>query len=282
MPQRKRNPLYFASVIALIIVGAAAWYTMQDRKQDNKAVAETSPEQTAQLEQVRPVLPTDHVRGNPNAPLVFIVYSDFECPYCKEFHTTMKHLIELYGKGGTVAWVFRHMPLVQLHPESPTYAMTSECVAEKAGEEAFWNFADALFSAVTLDKTVGADKLLELGEQVGVDRQWLAACVRDNRYLSTLETDFNEAKGVGANGTPFTVVISPHQRFVVAGVRPLKAMVGAVLSVNSSLHDTGLVPPASTDTTNLFQNVTSTTAVGSPVASTSAVVGTRASSNPTQ
>lgn len=94
---------------------------------------------------VKPVSEEDHIRGSSTAKVTVVEYSDFECPYCQQFHQTMKQILEAY-EDDQVAWVFRHMPIQQLHPQAPRLARASECVADIGGEDAFWTFADELFS----------------------------------------------------------------------------------------------------------------------------------------
>lgn len=82
----------------------------------------------------------DHVRGNRNAQVLLIEYSDFQCPFCQRFHPTALQVLEEYGDD--VAWVYRHFPLDQLHPQARSAALASECVTEIGGDEAFWEFTD--------------------------------------------------------------------------------------------------------------------------------------------
>lgn len=86
----------------------------------------------------------DHVRGNPNASVKLIEYSDYECPYCKSFHPTAQRLMTEYE--GQIAWVYRHFPLDRIHPNARPAAIASECIADLAGEDAFWEFTDMVFA----------------------------------------------------------------------------------------------------------------------------------------
>jgi len=84
---------------------------------------------------------TDHVLGNPSTATVTIIeYSDFECPYCKAFQTTLKQVVA--ESNGTVAWVYRHWPI---HQNSFDKLIASECVAKIKGNDAFWKYSDLLF-----------------------------------------------------------------------------------------------------------------------------------------
>lgn len=94
---------------------------------------------------VNPVTPNEHIKGNPNAEVFVIEYSDPECPFCKRFHETMKSVMQEYGDTGKVAWVYRHFPLDALHTKARKEAEAFECAAELGGNVKFWEYADKLF-----------------------------------------------------------------------------------------------------------------------------------------
>jgi len=83
----------------------------------------------------------DHIRGNRDGSIALIEYSDYECPFCTRVHPTHKALIESYDE---LMWVYRHFPL-SFHPNAMPAAVSSECIAELAGEDAFWTFTDGIF-----------------------------------------------------------------------------------------------------------------------------------------
>ena len=106
----------------------------------------TTPKDPA-LDKVEPVSDKDHLLGNPSAPVKIVEYSDLDCPFCKTFHATLQQIMEDYGKQGKVAWVYRHFPLAQLHPDAPRKAEATECATELGGQQAFWALTDQIMSA---------------------------------------------------------------------------------------------------------------------------------------
>lgn len=99
---------------------------------------------TAAIPNLPPVDENDHIRGDENAQVTIIEYSDYDCPFCSRFHETMKQVVDEYD--GQVRWVYRHFPLPQLHPNATAVAEASECVAAQEGEDAYWAFSDKYFA----------------------------------------------------------------------------------------------------------------------------------------
>ncbi|MES2931045.1 MAG: thioredoxin domain-containing protein [Patescibacteria group bacterium] len=93
---------------------------------------------------------SDHIRGNANASVTVIEYSDFECPYCKQFQPVMERIVT--ESNGNVAWVYRNYPL---HQHSFEKLVAAECVAKIKGNDAYWKYADLLFGMLkTGDESV--------------------------------------------------------------------------------------------------------------------------------
>jgi protein-disulfide isomerase len=84
----------------------------------------------------------DNIRGNANAAISIVEYSDIDCPFCKRHHPTLISLVEDYD--GQVNWVYRHFPLDQLHPDARKKAEATECAGDLGGSEKFWEVLDTL------------------------------------------------------------------------------------------------------------------------------------------
>ncbi len=148
----------------------------------------------------------DHIRGTPAADVSLIEYTDFECPFCKQFHATPKVLLDRYG--GRVNWVIRNYPLPFHDPAARREAIASECIARLGGNDAYWKYADALFANT---KSNGAglpdDKSIEkLAELVGIKRTAFGQCMSDEAAVKRVEQDIADGTAAGVTGTPATVV----------------------------------------------------------------------------
>ncbi|HXK40309.1 MAG TPA: thioredoxin domain-containing protein [Candidatus Paceibacterota bacterium] len=169
---------------------------------------------------VAPVSAEDHVLGNPNAPIAIIEYSDIDCPFCKDFHLTMHRIVNEYGKDGQVAWVYRHFPLDQLHPEARTKAESTECAASLAGNQVFWNYLDALF-----ERNETAADLPSIAAEVGVDQTAFSACVSEKHFAARVKADGDAAFAAGGRGTPYSVILTRDgETFPVNGAQPYEVV----------------------------------------------------------
>lgn len=155
----------------------------------------------------RPVdLKQDHIRGPASAEVSLIEYSDFECPFCKRFHETPGQLLDRYG--GRVNWVYRNNPLPFHNPAAHDEALAAECVARLRGNDAYWQYADALF-ANTQSNGAGltpAKSIERLAETVGIKGVEMSTCMKDDATVKRVERDIADAAAVGVSGTPTTVV----------------------------------------------------------------------------
>jgi len=173
---------------------------------------------------VRPVDEDDHIRGNPNAPIVIVEYSDYDCPFCKSFHETMNTVMDEYGATGQVAWVYRHFPIEQLHPNAPGIALAAECVADLGGNDAFWTFSDLVFGEREINAQTNVTKLSEYAERSGVDQTAFDTCVAEERFTAKVREDLTDAANAGAQGTPYSLILVGGQQGVINGAQPYQSV----------------------------------------------------------
>ena len=171
---------------------------------------------------------TDYVLGNPNAPVKVIEYSDLECPFCKEFHGTMHQIMQYYGDSGQVAWVYRHFPLAQLHSKAPREAQAAECAGELGGNEAFWRYIDRIFEITPSSNGLDLAQLPVVAGEIGLETEAFNECLSSERYAKKVSDSYTEAIALGAQGTPFSLVMVGGEAVTLPGNQPYDSMRAAI------------------------------------------------------
>ncbi len=203
MQENNKNSLIPASIIVAGLLIAGGIYFSN---KPNTPVNQNQPVKISQIS-LRPVDATDHLLGNPNAPITVVEFSDPECPFCKNFQTTMLSVMGTYGKDGRVAWVYRHFPIDSLHSKARKEAEASECANELGGNTGFWKFIDEVFATTTSNNTLDPAKLPIIAKDVGLDVTKFNACLASGKYASTIQAGIDEAVKAGAQGTPYSVIV---------------------------------------------------------------------------
>ncbi len=215
IPQRNNSlGIPVAIVISAALIAGAIYFSGTKVVPPQQAnTAGTLEEQVTPEVEVAPVTEADHIRGNPNAPIMFVEYSDYDCPYCKLFHETMNRIMAEYGSSGEVAWVYRHFPIESLHEDAPKIAEAAECVAELAGNEAFWKFSDLVFGERAVNERTDITRLPEFARTAGVTNiPAFESCLENGTYTDAIATDISEAIAAGGTGTPHSIVFVTNER----------------------------------------------------------------------
>ena len=201
-------------------------YTSRQQETQRKQQAQVVAGNSARLEKMRRITSADHIRGNSNAPVKIVEYSDLECPFCKSFHLTMQKVVNEYGKNGTVAWVYRHFPLDAIHSKARTEAAAAECAGELGGNNAFWAYIDR-FYAVTLsnNQTNIQTVLPQIAREIGLDESKFNSCLASGKYDKHIQEDLNNAVATGGNGTPWSIVVTKsRKKYPLSGAVPYETL----------------------------------------------------------
>lgn len=166
--------------------------------------------------QLSPVSDQDWIRGNRNAPISIVEFSDYDCPFCARFHPTAQRAVDEYD--GQVNWVFRHFPL-SIHPTAEIKAQAAECAGAQGGNEAFWEYTDLLFERQSRVQA-SASGLASLGGELGLDTQILESCISSSTHTAKLRSQYNDALASGGRGTPHTIIVSDNQHIPLSGAVP--------------------------------------------------------------
>lgn len=229
-PSKLNNALSIP--VAIVIAGAliaGAIYMGTSRVDtdgtEQPQVAER--QQSGDLEQMMPIGNEDHIRGNPDAPVKIVEYSDFECPFCKRFHDTMNQIMDEYGENGDVAWVYRQFPLDQLHPvKARAEAVASECAAELGGNDAFWQFADRFMELTPSNNQTDIETVIpQIVREIGLDESAFQTCFESGKYDQHVQVDVNNAIATGGNGTPWSIIVTESgKKYPLSGAQPYTAV----------------------------------------------------------
>ncbi|HTK59605.1 MAG TPA: thioredoxin domain-containing protein [Candidatus Baltobacteraceae bacterium] len=172
---------------------------------------------------VAPVTDQDHIRGNKNAKVTLIEYSDFQCPFCSRFHPTLVQLLNEYKND--VRWVYRHFPLSSIHPYAQKAAEASECASEQGK---FWEMADTFFSTQDSWSSTGLDqaKMNSLAQQAGVkDIKKFETCVTSGKMAARVASDLASGEAAGVTGTPGSIVLGPNgEKELIPGALPYESV----------------------------------------------------------
>jgi protein-disulfide isomerase len=135
----------------------------------------------------------DHIRGPGQAPVTLVEYGDFECPYCGRAEPVVRELLAGYGD---LRYVWRHLPLTDVHPHAQLAAEAAE-VAASQGK--FWQMHDQLLSH---QDALTVKDLIRHARQLGLDTERFTRDLRNHPGQAKIAADIDSADLSGVSGTP--------------------------------------------------------------------------------
>ena len=174
----------------------------------------------------------DHIRGPDDALVTLVEYGDFECPYCGQAEQVIRELLSEHG--GDVRYVWRHLPLNDVHPRAQLAAEASEAAAAQGK---FWEMSDTLLSHQ--DELTARD-LLRYAEQLELDVERFRDEMRRRAYAPRVSEDVASADESGVSGTP-TFFINGRRHY---GAYDIDTLTDAVRAAKSRAASLAAVTPA--------------------------------------
>ena len=135
----------------------------------------------------------DHIRGPRDAPVTVVEYGDFECPFCGRAEPVLRELLREFGD---VRYVWRHLPLNDVHPNTQLAAEAAEAAA---GQGAFWEMHDLLLAH---QDALGWRPLIDYAERLGLDLERFTTDLREHVGAAKVAEDVDSADLSGVSGTP--------------------------------------------------------------------------------
>jgi Na+/H+ antiporter NhaA len=136
----------------------------------------------------------DHIRGHEDAPVTLVEYGDFACTYCGQAERVIRELLSEFGDD--VRYVWRHLPLNDVHPHAQLAAEASEAAAAQGH---FWEMYDTLLNH---QGDLRPEDVVDYAEQLGLDADRLAEDLRRRAHASRVSEDVASADESGVSGTP--------------------------------------------------------------------------------
>lgn len=182
------------------ITGAAVQPAAQQPTQPSQPSAPTQPTVTtspAQPTKVAVSADDDIVKGDKNAPVEIIEFSDFQCPFCGRFYSdTLPQIQKEYIDTGKVKLVYRDFPLSSIHPQATPAAEAAECAKEQGK---FWEYHDKLFQN---QASLSTASYKQWAADLKLNTQQFNDCVDKRKYQSEVTKDYQDGQAAGVSGTP--------------------------------------------------------------------------------
>jgi Na+/H+ antiporter NhaA len=160
----------------------------------------------------------DHIRGPDEAPVTLIEYGDFECSYCGQAERAIRELLASHG--GDVRYVWRHLPLNDVHPGAQLAAEAAEAAAAQG---MFWEMYDLLLGH---QGELAPVDLARYANQLGLDTERFREELRERKHASRISEDVASADESGVSGTP-TFFINGRRHYGVYDIDTLTEAVRA-------------------------------------------------------
>ena len=159
----------------------------------------------------------DHIRGPAEAPVTVVEYGDFECPYCGQAEPVVRELLADFGD---VRYVWRHLPLTDVHPRAQAAAEAAEAAAEQGK---FWEMHDLLLDH---QDALRVSDLIGYAEELGLDVERFQEDLRRRTGAARIAEDVDSADLSGVSGTP-TFFINGRRHYGAYDIGTLSAEVRA-------------------------------------------------------
>lgn len=221
-----KNPWVIVGLLAVVLFGGSIWYSSSKSEESNVGVT-----------------PVEHIKGNKDATVTLVEYSDFQCPACAAFQPVVKTVLEQYGEN--VKFEYKHFPL-PIH----SFAQQAALAAEAAGQQGkFYEYHDALFeNQQTWSKSATPQTFfVQYAQDLGLDVEKFKTHMKSSILRDSVRADMSEARELGLTGTPTFFLngqkmeIKTFEDFATQIALAVDPMAVVATSTASSTEDTAAV-----------------------------------------
>lgn len=155
--------------------------------------SKTQPAAKAAIKEVK-VDKTDRIRGNKNAKVTIVEFTDIQCPYCSRYHETLRQVLENYPND--VRLVMKHFPLDSIHPYARKAAEATECAGD---QDKFWEYTDKLYEN---QASLSEEYIKQAAQEIGLNTVKFNDCLATGKFKAKVDADIAYGRTLGVQGTP--------------------------------------------------------------------------------
>ena len=222
----------FWIILAIIIIGLGALFVFTKPKSNGNS---NFTGDAAKLQ------PDDHVRGKKDSKVVLMEYGDFQCPACGQYFPIIKSLEADYGN--RVAFVFRHYPIISLHPNAFSAARAAEAASNQGK---FWEMHDKLYETQNSwgQVTTNQQRLFEeYAKELKLNSSKFTADFTSEAVADRINRDVSSAKQFNITGTP-TFILNGNKIDTPQGLTAFKKVLDDALKTSGATQNPPSNPTA--------------------------------------
>lgn len=207
----KRRSVLISLIITIATVIVLVFLYMSTEQKTSVTVGQKS--STIEKINIAPPSESDILVGNSNAKYKVLIYTDYECPYCREVDAAIPGWISEFGST-TIAFYIRHFPLTQIHPRALDFAKNVECVKRQLGDAVAFNFGKYIYDKRNLStREILSDYFKDSPSSTAEN---IVRCSEDKEVASFIEKTSYEALLNNLKGTPsFAIFDSRKNEYVI-------------------------------------------------------------------
>jgi protein-disulfide isomerase len=163
-------------------------------------------------------------KGNKDAPVVLVEYTDYQCPFCeRHFTQTYSQIVSQYVDTGKVLYVSKDFPLNNIHPQAQKAAEATHCVRDQLGDDGFFKMHDLLFQN---QASLNVANFKKWAREVGADGSEFDGCLDSGKNAGIVAKNLQEGQADGIRGTPGFLINGK----ALSGAQPFSAFQQAIES----------------------------------------------------
>lgn len=232
-PRGRDNFLAISIVIASFVIGGSLIYSVGARNvgggfTGNVTGDNVSPTDNETITTSNPTVDDDVILGDSKAPVTFIVFGDYQCPFCgatsgfnaqtiaslrssnPNWQPPEPNIIKDYVASGKVRMIFRDFPLDQIHPYARPAAEAAECARD---QNKYWVYHDKLFQSQAQLST-DASFYIGIARDLGLNEAQFGTCVKSRKYKDEVQKDYQDGLKAGVTGTPGNFIMASDGSYV--------------------------------------------------------------------